>query len=215
MTLRGAVFDLDGTLVDNMRWHARAWIALARAHAKDSRSDLEIESFIYAHAGMKNEELIPLLLPGASEVAAFSEEKEALYRKLYAPHLAPLAGLLPLLDALQARGVRLAVASAAPLANRDFVLDGLALRPRFQAVVGAEHARRGKPAPDIFLAAAEKLGVAPLECIAFEDAPKGVQAAVAAGMPCAAVTTTSSGADLRAAGARWVAPDFTGFAGFF
>ena len=212
MTLRGAVFDLDGTLVDNMRWHARAWISLVRAHAADARSDAEIESFIYAHAGMKNEELIPLLVPGAPDVSALSAEKEALYRQLYAPSLLPLAGLLPLLDALAARQVRLAVASAAPLPNRDLVLDGLRLRPRFAVIVGAEHVRRGKPAPDIFLEAARQLGVAPSDCIAFEDAPKGVEAAVAAGMRCAAVTTTASAEDLRRAGAHFIAADFTGFA---
>jgi HAD superfamily hydrolase (TIGR01509 family) len=207
LKLRGAVFDLDGTMVDNMRWHARAWIALVRAHTSDPRSDAELESFLYANAGMKNEELIPLLVPGG-DVAALEEEKETFYRKLYAPVLAPVPGLLALLDSLHSRGVKLAVASAAPSANRDLVLDGLALRSRFDAIVGPEHARRGKPAPDIFLAAAEKLGVAPSDCIAFEDAPKGVQAAVAAGMQCAALSTTSSEADLRAAGAHWVAPDF-------
>ncbi len=208
MNLRGAVFDLDGTMVDNMRWHARAWIALVRAHASDPRSDAEIESFLYAQAGMKNEELIPLLVPGG-DVAALEEEKEAFYRKLYAPVLAPVPGLIPLLDSLRSCGVKLAVATSAAQANRDLVLDGLMLRPRFDAIVGAEHVRRGKPAPDIFLAAAEKLGVPPSDCIAFEDAPKGVQAAVAAGMQCAGLTTTSSEADLRAAGARWVAQDFT------
>ena len=214
MTLRGAVFDLDGTLVDNMRWHARAWTALLRAHSDDARSDGELELFVYAHAGMKNEELIPLLLPGARDVAALSAEKEALYRKLYAPSLEPLPGLLPLLEALQARGVLLAVASAAPLPNRDLVLDGLQLRARFAATVGAEHVRRGKPAPDIFLEAARQLALAPADCIAFEDAPKGVEAAVAAGMRCAAVTTTASAADLRLAGAHWIAADFTGFPQF-
>ncbi len=214
MKLRGAVFDLDGTLVDNMRWHARAWTALVRAHATEARSDAELESFVYAHAGMKNEELIPQLLPGAREVPALSDEKEALYRELYAPALAPLPGLLPLLDALALRGVRLAVASAAPLANRDLVLDGLRIRARFAAIVGAEHVRRGKPAPDIFLEAARKLGLPPAECIAFEDAPKGVEAAIAAGMRCAAVTTTASADALRRAGAHWVARDFTGFPEF-
>lgn len=214
MKLRGAIFDLDGTVVDNMRWHARAWIALVRAHGGDARSDAELESFVYAKAGMKNEELIPMLLPGAPDVAALSAEKEALYRELYAPSLSPLAGLLPFLDELQAGGVRLAVASAAPLANRDFVLDGLSLRARFQVIAGAEHVRRGKPAPDIFLEAARLLGVAPEDCIAFEDAVKGVEAAVAAGMPCAAVTTTASAGDLRRAGARWTAADFTGFPRF-
>ena len=140
--------------------------------------------------------------------AAIFDLDGTLYRALYRPKLLPLPGLLALLDRLAAAGVRLGVASAAPLENRALVLDGLGLRARFHQAIGAEHAARGKPHPDLFLAAAAALGVAPAACVAFEDALLGVEAALAAGMQVAAVTTTQTAAALRGAGCRWVLADF-------
>ena len=205
--MRAVIFDLDGTLVDNMPVHADAWVALSARHGAQVPRD----RFLLEFAGRKNEEIIADLWPGHDEAFAhtLASEKEALYRELYGPRLSPLAGLLPFLDALAAAGVPLAIASAAPAQNRALVLDGLGLRRRFAKVVGAEDARRGKPFPDIVLAAAAALGVPPEECVAFEDALLGVEAAVAAGMPTAAVTTSQPEAALRRSGARWVMKDFT------
>lgn len=205
--MRAAIFDLDGTLVDNMSAHTDAWTALC------ARRGVEMprERFLLDFAGRKNEEIIADLWPdlGAREAAALAGEKEALYRELYRPRLQPLPGLVAFLDALAAAGVPLAIASAAPEANRALVLDGLGLRPRFATVIGPEGARRGKPFPDIFLAAAGALQVDPARCVAFEDALLGVEAAQAAGMQTAAVTTTQPEPALRRAGARWVMKDFT------
>jgi HAD superfamily hydrolase (TIGR01509 family) len=205
--MRAAIFDLDGTLVDNMSVHADAWVALSTRHGAAVSRD----RFLLEFAGRKNEEIIADLWPGRDRAfaVALADEKEALYRELYRPRLAPLPGLLALLDALESAGVLLAIASAGPALNRALVLDGLGLRRRFQKVIGAEDAKRGKPFPDIFLAAAAALGVLPGECVAFEDALLGVQAAVAAGMATAAVTTSQPEAALRQSGARWVMPDFT------
>ena len=205
--MRAAIFDLDGTLVDNMSVHADAWAALSSRHGLAVPRD----RFLLEFAGRKNEEIIADLWPDHDESFAhtLADEKEALYRELYRPRLAPLAGLLPFLDALAAAGVPLAIASAAPALNRALVLDGLGLRRRFAKVIGAEDAKRGKPFPDIFLAAAAALGVPPDECVAFEDALLGVEAAVAAGMETAAVTTSQPEAALRRSGARWVMKDFT------
>ncbi|MGZ3457041.1 MAG: HAD family hydrolase, partial [Archangium sp.] len=130
------------------------------------------------------------------------------YRELYAPHLTPLRGARELLARLRGHGWRLAVASAAPHANRAFVLDGLALRPFFSQVVGAEDVKRGKPAPDVFLAAARALEVDPAACVVFEDAVNGVRAARAAGMFAVGVTTLTPAAVLREAGAHRVLGDF-------
>ena len=203
-----AVFDMDGTLVDNMQFHVDAWLTLT---AKRGLS-LTRELFERTYAGMKNEEILPLLfqreLP-KEEVAALAHEKEEQYRALYRKHLAPLPGLMPLLDRLKKAGVRCAVATAAPPGNRELVLDGLDLRKRFEHVIGAEHAARGKPAPDIYLAAAKALGVQPSDCVAFEDAINGVLSARAAGMECVAVLTTTPEEQLRQAGARWILKDFT------
>jgi HAD superfamily hydrolase (TIGR01509 family) len=208
MRLRAAIFDLDGTLVDNMAFHARAWMALfARLGVQVPEQRFAVEL-----AGRKSEEIFPLLLGHplpAAEIAALAEEKDRAYRAAYAPALAPVAGLSALLVRLREAGLRLAVATAGPAGNRDLVLDGLALRPWFEQVIGAEHGGRGKPAPDIFLAAAAALRVDPAQCAVFEDAPNGVRAARAAGMLCCALTTSADAALLRDAGAHYVVADYT------
>jgi beta-phosphoglucomutase-like phosphatase (HAD superfamily) len=103
----------------------------------------------------------------------------------------------------------MAIATLAPRENRDFVLDGLHWRPFFAHVIGAEESPRGKPHPDIYLAAARSLGAPAPDCVAFEDAVNGVQSAVAAGMEVVALTTSNTAEALRGAGARWILADFT------
>ena len=204
--IRAAIFDLDGTLVDNMAFHLRAWQAIGQklGHA------ITAEQFERDFAGRKNEEIIPRLLGRLvppDELHALAEEKESAYRELYRPHLAPMAGAVELMDKLAAKGLKLAIASAAPAANRALVLEGLGWHSRFVAVVGGE-GLRGKPAPDIFLASAERSGVAPAECVAFEDAVNGVASAHAAGMRVAGILSTTPAELLRQAGATWTARDF-------
>jgi beta-phosphoglucomutase len=204
---RAVIFDMDGTILDNMRFHAEAWVTVARKLG----SALTAEQFERQFAGKKNEELVPLLSErelSDEEIARVAEEKEQLYRAAYAPHLVPLAGFRELVQALRAKGIKLLVATAAPRANRDFVFDGLALHESFDGVVGAEDAARGKPHPDIFLRAAELAGVPPAQCLVFEDAVNGVLAARAAGMEVVAVLTTTPAELLTAAGARWTIPDY-------
>ncbi len=205
--LRAALFDLDGTLVDNMRFHAAAWVQVSRElGCERPQAFFETET-----AGKKNVEILQQLGFGddPARCAEIGLRKEALYREAYRPRLAPVAGALAFLERLQAAGIPCAVATLAPQANRDMVLDGLGLRRFFRHVIGAEQSPRGKPHPDIYLAAAAALGVAPRACAAFEDAVNGVQSAVAAGMDTLALTTANTEAPLREAGARWIAPDFT------
>ncbi len=204
--LRAVLFDLDGTLVDNMAFHITAWIETAHALGRTITADTVMRDF----AGRRNEEILPALLGRAlapDELTRIAREKEQRYRDLFAPHVAPVRGTLALLDALDAAGVTFGIASAAPKENRDFVLDRLGLRARFRCVVGAEEVTRGKPAPDLFLKAAERLGVAPSEALVFEDAHLGVTAARAAGMRAVGITTTEPADVLREAGAMACAPD--------
>ena len=204
---RATIFDMDGTLVDNMEHHARAWFEVARSRGVSlTRAQFEREL-----AGKKNEEIVPLLLgreAPADEVATIAATKEARYRALYAPDLRPIAGLPELLRGLRAAGVRLAVATAAPRENRAFVLGGLGLDDVFEQVIGAEQARRGKPFPDLYLLAAQALGEAPEHCLVFEDALHGVVAGRAAGMDVAGITTLLSAQELREAGAQYTLDDF-------
>jgi beta-phosphoglucomutase len=206
--LRAVLFDLDGTLVDNMPFHVAAWIETGRLLGRElTREEIQRD-----FAGRKNEELIPLVagkpVP-AEEIARLADQKEARYRELYAPHLRLLDGVDTFLKRLAERGIAAGIASAAPRKNREFVLNGLGLAARMGAVVGAEEVQRGKPAPDLFLEAARRLGCDPRATLVFEDAVLGVQAARAAGMSVCGVTTAEPSEVLLAAGAEHAVRDFT------
>ncbi|QCI64422.1 HAD family hydrolase [Phreatobacter stygius] len=185
--VRALIFDMDGTIVDNMRFHDDAWEIFHRRHGLPFDRD---QHFVQT-AGRSLPEIFAGLFPGLTEErrAALAEEKEELYRAAYKPHAQPLAGLTALLDAADALHLPSAVATAAPPDNIAVVLDTLDLRRRFKAIASPAMGLRGKPNPDIFLKSAELLGVPPESCLVFEDAPLGVEAARRAGMRAVAVTT--------------------------
>ena len=183
------VFDMDGTIVDNMAFHTRSWISFFERRGLA----LDADEFFRATAGRQGGEIMRAYLGEHltdEEVGQLNHEKESVYRELYGPHRKAVAGFDALVAQARAHGVKLAVGTAAPPANVAFTLDGLDLRRHFDAIVGAADVARGKPHPDVFLKAAELCGVAPEHCIVFEDAPLGVEAARRAGMRCVVLTTT-------------------------
>jgi HAD superfamily hydrolase (TIGR01509 family) len=186
---RAVVFDLDGTLTDNMPLHAEAFGVFAGRHGLRPLT-LEDRRRI---DGKRNSEIFPILFGRPMtdpEWQAMEHEKESLYRECSAGRLRPLAGAERLLDALEARGIAVAVATSAPKENVLHTLSEIGLPRLLARVVRGDEVPRGKPFPDVFLEAARQLGVPPETCLAFEDAPIGVEAAVSAGMTCVAVTTT-------------------------
>ena len=193
------LFDLDGTLVDNMQYHTAAWIETARMLGRElTRAE------ILGFAGRKNEEILPLVLGRAlspEELTRFAHQKEARYRELYADHVELLAGADAFIDELAALGVSCGIASAAPHDNRAFILGATNLGARMAAIVGAEEVKHGKPAPDLFLEAARRIGAAPANTLVFEDAVSGVRAGIAAGMRVCGITTSEPAETLCAAGA--------------
>jgi beta-phosphoglucomutase len=189
MTKPAFVFDMDGTIVDNMAFHMESWLAFFARRGKTYDPD----AFFRETAGAQVREILRERLDADipdDEIAVLAQEKEALYREMYAPHRSAIQGFEDFVTRARADGVKLAVATSAPPANIVFTLDELDLRRHFDAVVGAADVARGKPHPDVFLKAAEKLGVPPADCIVFEDAPMGVEAARRAGMRTVVITST-------------------------
>ena len=198
---------MDGTLVDNMAFHTRALLEVTKSRLG---IDLDAERADRDFGGRKNLEILEIIAGrsvDATEAMLWSEAKDARYRELYGPHMNPIRGARELLLRLRAAGVPVALASAAPSANRDFILDGLKLRSLFDQIIGQEDAARGKPAPDLFLTAASRLGVEPASCLVFEDAVNGILGAQAAGMQAVGITTICDPEALQAVGARWTMPD--------
>jgi beta-phosphoglucomutase len=199
-----AIWDMDGTLVDTAELHFHAWEAVCREIGQPfSRADFE------ATFGRRNPEIIRYLFPDRYDekrIAAIGERKEELYRAAARQGVAPLPGVVPLLEGLHRCGFRQAIGSSAPRENLDLILGLLGVAEWFAAVVSMEDTQRGKPDPQVFLVAAERLGVVPPRCVVLEDAVAGVQAARAGGMKCIAVRFVGHhGEDaLRAAGADLV-----------
>ncbi len=212
MKARGVVFDLDGTLVDNMALHAEAFAQFMTRRGLPPLDETQRTRL----DGKRNTDIFPDLLGRAlerEELRAVSEEKESLYRTLSRGRLAPLAGLDRLLAILAANGIPVAIATSGPAENVRHTLAELGLAERVTVIVRGDQVTRGKPHPDIFLAAAGRIGVPPGECVAFEDSPAGVAAARAAGMTCVAISTSFSDQAFRAAGVSpdHVLPDFEAF----
>lgn len=176
--IRGLVFDCDGTIADTMPLHYRAWVAALGKH----RADFP-EALFYEMAGIPTVRIIEILNEKHGHripVQETADRKESLYVELI-HDVQPIKPVVALVQAYAGR-LPMAVATGATRAICSKTLSSLHLLEHFQAIVTADDVARGKPAPDIFLEAARRLGVAPRECYAFEDADLGLQAARAAGM---------------------------------
>ncbi|HUQ85973.1 MAG TPA: HAD family phosphatase [Vicinamibacterales bacterium] len=186
---RAVIFDIDGTIVDNMHLHAEAFAAFAERHGlppltKGDRARLD---------GRRNSEIFPILFNrdvARDEWLAYEHEKEGFYRELSRGRLSPVNGLHRFIEVLQDEGIPMALATSAPKLNVEHTLAELHLTQVFPIIVRGDEVARGKPAPDVFIEAARRLGVDPPGCLVFEDAPMGIEAAQAAGMRVVALTTS-------------------------
>jgi beta-phosphoglucomutase len=193
----GVIFDLDGVLVDTGWAHQQSWYDLAEKEGLDMSDD-----FFYKTFGMRNDQIIPMFVgqgTSSEEVERLSQWKEERYRELIVENLVLPSGVGELLDDLRRSGFLMAVGSSAPRANLDLVLERVKIRDYFNACVTGEEVIKGKPAPETFVKAAQKLGLPPDCCAVVEDAVQGVEAGKAAGMPVVAVTTTRDRSALSAA----------------
>jgi HAD superfamily hydrolase (TIGR01509 family) len=195
------LFDMDGVLVLTEEAHWQSWLQAARPR----NVELSYTAFKSCF-GRINPDCIPILFGPwpADDALAIAEEKESVFRKIVSARVPLVPGIVELLTALTALGARLAVGSSGPPENVKALVDGGGLTRFFSATVDGSQVRHGKPAPDVFLIGAQRLGVAPVACAVIEDAPVGIRAAVAAGMLAVGVATTHPEEELRAAGAAHV-----------
>jgi|SRR5579884_2523158 len=201
---KAAIWDVDGTLVDTAELHFQAWQAVCREKGRDfTRADFA------ATFGQRNPEIIRTLFGERftpEEIAAFGDRKEVLYRSEASKGVELLPGARRLVEDLHQAGFAQAIGSSAPPANLELILRITGIARYFDVIISSEDTQRGKPDPQVFLLAAERVGVVPAQCVVFEDAVAGVQAARAGGMKCVAVRCVGhhSEASLRQAGADLV-----------
>lgn len=201
------IFDMDGTMIDSMPFHARSWEAFGSRHGLD----LPLSEILRRTTGRTAHECMRELFGPMDDARAqaLAQDKEAAYRELFAPpHFREVAGFRRFEQQARERGLLTGVGTAGDRHNIAFALEHLQMPQRPQAIVGGDEGLRGKPEPDIFLEAARRLGVAPEHCIVFEDAPFGIEAARRAGMRAVAICTSHEARELTGDHVIAQAPDY-------
>jgi len=209
--MKALLFDLDGTLIDSMPHHHNAWVEWY------ARRGLPMNAgqFFAATAGRSNAEILIDLFPQYSveEHVRMADDKEAIYREFAARSLELIAGAQAFVEQARGAGFKLAVCTASTLPNMALAFERYAIDAWVDTITSPADGLRGKPHPDIFLVAARRLGVAPVDCVVFEDAPLGVEGARRARMKAVALTTTlSADAFAEYDNLIAIAPDFTSLA---
>ncbi len=182
------IFDLNGTMIDDMQFHVKAWYHILNDELGAGMNWEQVKSHMY---GKNAELLIRVFGKGKfsiDEMNAISLEKEKRYQQEYRPHLRLIPGLQQFLEKAYAQKIPMAIGSAAIMFNIDFVLDNLGIRHFFQTIVSADDVIYSKPDPETYAKAARQLGVPASGCLVFEDAPKGVESALNAGMKSVVLT---------------------------
>jgi beta-phosphoglucomutase family hydrolase len=186
---RAFIFDMNGTMIDDMEYHVHGWFNILN---DDLGANLSREAVKREMYGKNQEVLIRIFGKDKftnEQMDQLALEKERRYQEAYRPHLSLISGLQQFLDHSRDLGIPMSIGTAAIPFNVDFTLDNLHIRSYFKTIITADDVTDSKPHPETFLKAAEKMGVLPEDCIVFEDAPKGVEAAQNAGMKAVVITT--------------------------
>jgi beta-phosphoglucomutase len=191
------IFDMNGTMINDMHYHEQAWFHVLVNQLKASLTVEEVRHQIYGTSAEMFERVFGKERFTKEEIDSISQQKEERYRLEFLPHLILIEGLNGFLTKAKAGNIPLAIGTAAPLPNIDFVMDNLNLRSYFPVIIGPDDVKRSKPDPEVFLKAASRLGIAPEKCVVFEDAPKGIEAAARAGMKAVGITSYHTAVELQ------------------
>jgi beta-phosphoglucomutase-like phosphatase (HAD superfamily) len=189
------IFDMDGTMVDSMPWHARAWVEFARRR----ELAVDVPDLMRRTTGRTAYECACELMGrtvSEAEAAQITHEKETLYREFFAAEFREVSGFRRFASDAAQRGIKIAVGTAGDRHNIAFTLSHLQMSPAPLAIVGGDEGLPGKPRPDIFLEVARRIGVDPAHCIVFEDAPFGIEAARRGGMHAVAICSSHTAEEL-------------------
>ncbi|HMS27055.1 MAG TPA: HAD family phosphatase [Burkholderiaceae bacterium] len=190
------IFDMDGTMVDSMPHHAQSWLAFGKKH----KLNLSLDEMMQRTTGRNGLECVRVLLddPSLDESTAWAmvHEKEILYREMYGPILKEVAGFKQFMTQARTHGLKIGVGTAGDIHNVNFVLQHLQLPTEPDAIARGDEGLTGKPTPAIFLEAAKRIKIPAENCIVFEDAPFGIEAARRAGMRAVAICTGHSAHEL-------------------
>ncbi|MGM9428280.1 HAD family hydrolase [Hydrogenophaga sp. MI9] len=191
--VKALIFDMDGTMIDSMPWHQKSWVAFCERQGLD----IDVSDLMRRTTGRTGIECMVELfgeIPHA-QAQAHVDQKEAIYRELFAPAFSEIAGFKAFLGHAQSRGLSVGVGTAGDRHNQAFAYHHLSLGQSLPTV-GGDEGLPGKPEPAIFLEVARRLGVAPEHCIVFEDAPLGIEAARRAGMRAVAICSSHTADEL-------------------
>lgn len=203
------IFDMDGVIVDNHRYHLDSWLSFFDKYSI-TMTEQEYKQEVN---GRTMGEILPKLLGRSMsepEIREYGEQKEALYREIYLKDIKPTPGLPQFLAELEEHHIPKAVATSAPTANVKFTMENTRLYPYFPVIVDDTMVTQGKPNPEVYLTAAKKLNMPPERCIVFEDAILGIQAGKNAGMKVVGIATTHTRQELEAENTDLIIDNFEG-----
>jgi len=195
--MKAVIWDMDGVIADTAQYHLKGWQIVFRKRGKNYTD----EDF-RRNTGKRSDSTVREVLGekiAHGEIMAIIREKHENFLQLIRQNIRPFPGVLKLIALLKERGFKIAIASSAPMKNIQLITQSLKIHNRFDAIISGWEVTKSKPDPQIFLLAAEKLGVEAENCIVIEDAIAGVTASKRAGIHCIAVTNTTTREDLREA----------------
>lgn len=192
--IKGAIFDMDGVVVDNHRYHFKAWMAFSEKYKFKLDEDIYRDQF----NGKTNADLFHMIFGKMTpeKAKALADEKEGMYQEIYREHMVPHTGLVEYLEHLRKNKIKIALGTSAPPMNVDFTLDTLKLRPFFEVIVDGTQVERGKPDPQVYQLCSMKLGLEPKQCVVFEDSLAGLESGARAGCQIVGVATSHKALEL-------------------